>query len=188
MRKKVVQQKTPRERLLKLPESSKSPTHSRDQTFAPSPSPPTSPSHTNPMARTKTTLRYHSSAKPTPPPKEPPSKPSSSKPSSSKGKHLAAAEEPIPESTQPKPRHSYLKRGDSVKQQKKEPTRSERVVLDNDDDESVPEDSPLPSTEGTSISIGQKSALFGFVKDVEDDNAATNPEEEAGSNEDSSDA
>ncbi|QHO37951.1 uncharacterized protein DS421_4g116040 [Arachis hypogaea] len=62
-------------------------------------------------------------------------------------------------------KHSYLKGGGSVKQQKG-PTRSERVVLDDDDEEYIPDDSPPPSTEGTSISTGKKSALLNVVKDV----------------------
>ena len=62
-------------------------------------------------------------------------------------------------------RHSYLKGGGSVKQQKG-PTRSERVVLDDDDEEYIPDDSPPPSTKGTSISTGKKSALLNVVKDV----------------------
>nr|XP_025674307.1 swi5-dependent recombination DNA repair protein 1 homolog [Arachis hypogaea] len=49
----------------------------------------------------------------------------------------------------------------------KGPTRSERVVLDDDDDnEYIPDDSTPPSTEGTSISTGKKSALLNVVKDV----------------------
>nr|XP_025640401.1 extensin-like [Arachis hypogaea] len=103
MRKKIVVQKPPREKIHKLPAKLRPSIHSRDQTFTPSPSPPTSPLRTDPMARTKNTPRYSASAKPTPPPKLPPSKPSSSKPSSSKGKH-PAAKELVPESTQPKPR------------------------------------------------------------------------------------
>ncbi|XP_016178466.1 extensin-like [Arachis ipaensis] len=105
MRKKTVLQKPPRKKLLKLLAKSKaSPsTRSRDQTFTPSPSPPNSPPRSDPMARTKTTPRYHSSAKPTPPPKEPPSKPSTSKPSTSKGKCPTEAEL-VSEPTQPKPR------------------------------------------------------------------------------------
>ncbi|XP_016164382.1 anther-specific proline-rich protein APG-like [Arachis ipaensis] len=50
--------------------------------------------------------------------------------------------------------------------QQKGPTRSERVVLDDEDDEFVPEKSPTPSTECTSISTGKKSALLNVVKDV----------------------
>ncbi|XP_016192768.1 swi5-dependent recombination DNA repair protein 1 homolog [Arachis ipaensis] len=124
MRKKTVVQMPPREKIHKLPAKPRSSTRSRDQTFTFSPSPPTSPPQTDPMARTKNTPRFPASAKPTPPPMAPPSKPSSSKPSSSKGK-LPAAEEPIPESTQPKPRsvplrsqrgsvHSYVKGRDIV--------------------------------------------------------------------------
>nr|XP_025607653.1 mucin-7-like [Arachis hypogaea] len=70
-------------------------TRSQDPTFTPSPSPPTSPPRTAPMARTKTTPQFPAPAKPTPPPKATPFKPSSSKPSSSKGKR-PAVEEPIP--------------------------------------------------------------------------------------------
>ncbi|QHN92315.1 uncharacterized protein DS421_17g582660 [Arachis hypogaea] len=62
-------------------------------------------------------------------------------------------------------KHSYLKGGGAVKQQKG-PTRSERVVLDDDDEEFIPDESPPPSTEGTSISTSQKSALLNVVKDV----------------------
>ncbi|QHN81999.1 uncharacterized protein DS421_20g691840 [Arachis hypogaea] len=62
-------------------------------------------------------------------------------------------------------RHSYLKGGGSVKQNKG-PTRSERVVLDDEDDDYVPEDSSAPSTEGTSISTGKKSTLLNVVRDV----------------------
>ncbi|QHO23924.1 uncharacterized protein DS421_12g367800 [Arachis hypogaea] len=65
-----------------------------------------------------------------------------------------------------KNRHSYLKRGGEVKQQKR-PTRSERVVIDDDDEEFIPDESPPPPTEGTSISTGQKSALLNVVKDVD---------------------
>nr|XP_025651994.1 anther-specific proline-rich protein APG-like [Arachis hypogaea] len=37
---------------------------------------------------------------------------------------------------------------------------------DDEDDDFIPEDSPAPSTEGTSISTGKKSALLNMVKDV----------------------
>ncbi|XP_020963945.1 extensin-like [Arachis ipaensis] len=209
MRKKTVVQKPPREKIHKLPAKPRPSTRSREQTFTPSPLPPTSPPRIDPMARTKNTPRFSTSAKPTPPPKAPPSKPDSSKPSSSKGK-CPATEEPVPESTQPKPRsfplcsqrgkprlplksvrkpdidpfahkscfmtshsdynpfrfrssmnndfyegvikYSYLKGGGSVKQQKG-PTRSERVVLDDEDDDFIPEESLPPSTEGTSIPL-----------------------------------
>ncbi|XP_057744987.1 uncharacterized protein LOC130962843 [Arachis stenosperma] len=103
MRKKIIPQRPPREKILKLPSKPNPSTRSRDQTFTPSPSPPTSPPRTDPMARTKTTPRYPTSAKPTPPPKATPSKLSSSKLGSSKGK-CPATKEPIPESTQPKPK------------------------------------------------------------------------------------
>ncbi|XP_057746275.1 extensin-like [Arachis stenosperma] len=103
MRKKTIPQRPPREKILKLPSKLKPSTRSRDQTFTHSPSPPTSPPRTDPMARTKTTPRYPASAKPTSPPKATPSKPSSSKPGSSKGKR-PTAKEPILESTQPKPK------------------------------------------------------------------------------------
>ncbi|XP_015947322.1 uncharacterized protein LOC107472304 [Arachis duranensis] len=197
MRKKVVHQKPPREKLLIFPSKPKPSTRSRDQTFTPSLSPPTSPPHTNPMARTKTTPRYPSPTKPTPPPKEPPSKSSSSKPSSSKGKGPVAAKEPVPESTQPKPRSvpTHPQRGQpcislkSVEEPDIDPfVKGRDIVLNNetisdslkytdvgacayasvidDDDESVPEDSPPPSTEGTSVSTRQNSTLFGVVKNV----------------------
>nr|XP_025702817.1 swi5-dependent recombination DNA repair protein 1 homolog [Arachis hypogaea] len=58
-----------------------------------------------------------------------------------------------------------LARGGSVKQNKG-PTRSERVVLDDEDEDFVPEDSTAPSTEGTSISTGKKSTLLNVVRDV----------------------
>ncbi|XP_016195283.1 extensin-like [Arachis ipaensis] len=103
MRKKTIPQKPPREKIYKLPAKQKPLTRSQDQTFTLSPSPPTSPPRTDPMARTKNPLRFPPSAKQTPPLKEPPSKPGSSKPSSSKGKRLAAAE-PTSEPTQPKTR------------------------------------------------------------------------------------
>ncbi|XP_016164135.1 uncharacterized protein LOC107606606 [Arachis ipaensis] len=77
-------------------------------------------------------------------------------------------------------RHSYLKGGGLVKQHKG-PTRSEMVVLDDEDDEFIPEESSPPSTEGTSISTGQKSALFNVVRDVQDEDHATGAEEEADS-------
>nr|XP_025607722.1 pollen-specific leucine-rich repeat extensin-like protein 1 [Arachis hypogaea] len=161
MRKKTIAKRPPREKVYKLP--TKASTRSEDRTFTPSPSPPTSPPRTDPMARTKTTPRYPASAKPTPPPKAPPSKPGSSKPSSSKDKR-PVAEEPVPEPTHPKSR-SVPVRSQRVKQQKG-PTRSERVVLDDDDDDFIPKESPSPSTECTSISTGQKSALLNVVKDV----------------------
>nr|XP_025651905.1 extensin-like [Arachis hypogaea] len=106
MRKKIIPKRPPREKIYKLP--TKPSTRSQDRTFTPSPSPPTSPPRCDPMARTKNTPRFPSSAKPTPPPKATPSKPGSSKPSSakpgsSKGKRQAT-EEPIPEPTQPKSR------------------------------------------------------------------------------------
>ncbi|XP_020963368.1 swi5-dependent recombination DNA repair protein 1 homolog [Arachis ipaensis] len=219
MRKKTIAKRPPREKVYKLP--TKPSTRSQDRTFTPSPSPPTSPPRCDPMARTKNTPRYPASAKPTPPPKTTPfkpgsSKPGSSKPSSSKGK-CPAAEEPVPEPTQPKSKsvpvhsqrgtvHSYVKGRDivlnnetisdslkytdvgpcaytSVKwdegvgifyndalanicEHQKGPTRSERVVLDDKDDDFVLEDSPAPSTEGTSISTGKKSILLNVVKDV----------------------
>nr|XP_025627587.1 proteoglycan 4-like [Arachis hypogaea] len=50
--------------------------------------------------------------------------------------------------------------------QNKGTTRFERVVLDDEDEECVHEDSPAPSTEGTSISTGKKSTLLNVVKDV----------------------
>ncbi|XP_016172583.1 uncharacterized protein LOC107614974 [Arachis ipaensis] len=49
---------------------------------------------------------------------------------------------------------------------KKGPTRSERVVLDEDDDDYEPEDISPPSTTGTSASTGQKFALYEVVKDL----------------------
>nr|XP_025652873.1 extensin-like [Arachis hypogaea] len=101
MRKKTIAHKPPREKVYKLP--SKPSTRSQDRTFTPSPSPPTSPPRTAPMARTKTTPRYPAPAKPTPPPKTTPSKLSSSKPGSSKGKRPAVAE-PVPETAKPKSR------------------------------------------------------------------------------------
>ncbi|XP_057739941.1 extensin-like [Arachis stenosperma] len=106
MRKKTIAKKPPREKIYKLP--TKPSTRSQDRTFTPFPSPPTSPPHCDPMARTKNTPRYPASAKPTPPPKATPSKPASSKPgsskpSSSKGKS-PAMEEPVPESQQPSAR------------------------------------------------------------------------------------
>nr|XP_025663803.1 extensin-like [Arachis hypogaea] len=136
MRKKVIAKRAPREKIFKQP--TKPSTRYQDRTFTPYPSPPTSPPHCDPMARTKNTPRFPASAKPTPPPKATPSKPTSSKPgsskpSSSKGKRQAT-EEPVPEPQQPRAR-------------------------------SVP-DSPAPSTEGTSISTGKKSALLNVVKDV----------------------
>ncbi|XP_020992596.1 uncharacterized protein LOC110278694 [Arachis duranensis] len=103
MGKKVIAKRAPREKIHKLPGYPRPSTRSQDTTFTPSPSPPTSPPRTVPMARTKTTPRYPAPAKPTPPPKATPSKPSSSKPSSSKGKH-PAVEEPVPEPTKPKSR------------------------------------------------------------------------------------
>ncbi|XP_016164963.1 proteoglycan 4-like [Arachis ipaensis] len=166
MRKKTIAHKPPREKVYKLP--SKHSTRSQDKTFTPSPSPPTSPPCTAPMARTKTTPRYLAPTKPTPPPKVTPSKPGSSKPGSSKPSSSKgirpAAEELVSEPTQPKSR-SVLVRSQRVKQQKGL-TRSERVILDDEDDDFVPEDSPAPSTEGTSISTGKKSALLNVVKDV----------------------
>ncbi|QHN93670.1 uncharacterized protein DS421_17g594640 [Arachis hypogaea] len=107
MRKKNVCQKPPRERIYKLPEKPKPSTHSQDRTFTPSPSSPTSPPHSDPMARTKNPSRVPPSAKQTPPLKEHPSKPGSSKPSSSKGKHLAATE-PTSKPSQPKTRSVSL--------------------------------------------------------------------------------
>nr|XP_029153192.1 vegetative cell wall protein gp1-like [Arachis hypogaea] len=231
MGKKVIAKRAPREKIHKLPGYPRPSTRSQDTTFTPSPSPPTSPPRTSPMAQTKTTPRYPAFAKPTPPPKATSSKPASSKPgsskpSSSKGKR-PATEEPVPEPTKPKSRsvpvrsqrgnphhplksvsepdidpfahkshfmtshsdfnphrfksamnhdfyegvikHSYLKGGGSVKQQKG-PTRSERVVLDDDDEEFIPDDSLSPSTKGTSISTGKKSALLNVVKDVTQEN------------------
>ncbi|XP_057747286.1 proline-rich receptor-like protein kinase PERK2 [Arachis stenosperma] len=103
MRKKVIAKRAPREKIHKLPGFPRPSTRSQDTTFTPSPSPPTSPAHCDPMAQTKNTPRFPASAKPTPPPKVTPSKPESSKPSSSKGKQPAAPEPP-PESTQPKSR------------------------------------------------------------------------------------
>nr|XP_025678009.1 alpha carbonic anhydrase 8-like [Arachis hypogaea] len=101
MRKKTIVHKPPREKVYKLP--SKPSTRSQDRTFTPSPSPPTSPPRTAPLARTKTTPMYPAPAKPMPPPKTTPSKPSSSKPGSSKGKRPAIAE-PVPETAKPKSR------------------------------------------------------------------------------------
>nr|XP_025640797.1 extensin-like [Arachis hypogaea] len=122
MRKKTIAKRPPREKVYKLP--SKPSTRSQDRTFTPSPSPPTSPPRSVPMARTKTTPRYPAPAKPTPPPKTTPSKPSSSKPGSSKGKR-PAVEEPVPETAKPKSRsvpvrsqrgsvHSYVKGRDII--------------------------------------------------------------------------
>nr|XP_025607751.1 vegetative cell wall protein gp1-like [Arachis hypogaea] len=103
MGKKVIAKRAPREKIHKLPGYPRPSTRSQDTTFTPSPSPPTSPPRTVPMARTKTTPRYPAPAKPTPPPKAMPSKPSSSKPSSSKGKR-PAVEEPVPKTTKSKSR------------------------------------------------------------------------------------
>ncbi|XP_057746782.1 vegetative cell wall protein gp1-like [Arachis stenosperma] len=165
MGKKVIAKRAPREKIHKLPRPS---TRSQNPTFTPSPSPPTSPPRSAPMARTKTTPRHPAPTKPTPPPKATTSKPGSSKPgsakpSSSKGKR-PAPEEPVPEPTQPKSK-SVPVHSQRVKHNKG-PTQSERVVLDDEDDDFVPEDSPSLSTEGTSISIGKKSALLNMVKDV----------------------
>nr|XP_025625566.1 vegetative cell wall protein gp1-like [Arachis hypogaea] len=129
MGKKVIAKRAPREKIHKLPGYPRPSTRSQDTTFTPSPSPPTSPPRTSPMAQTKTTPRYPASAKPTPPPKATPSKPASSKPgsskpSSSKGKR-PATEEPVPEPTKPKSRsvpvrsqrgsvHSYVKGRDII--------------------------------------------------------------------------
>ncbi|XP_015955798.1 extensin-like [Arachis duranensis] len=107
MRKKMVSQKPPREKIFKLPAKQKPSTRSQDRTFTPSPSPPTLPPWSDPMARTKNPSRFPPSAKQTPPPKEPPSKPGSSKPSFSKGKHPSA--EPTSEPTQPKTRSVPLR-------------------------------------------------------------------------------
>ncbi|XP_016173004.1 swi5-dependent recombination DNA repair protein 1 homolog [Arachis ipaensis] len=209
MRKKTIAKRPPREKILKR--SSKPSTRSQDQTFTPSPSPPTSPPRCDPMARTKNTPRFPASAKPTPPPKVTPSKPGSSKPgsskpNSSKGKR-PAVEEPVFEPTQPKSRFkstinndfyegviqyrimcpSFLANLPSLKRKvkwdegvgisyndtlahiceyPKGPSRSERVVLDDEDDDFVPEESSSLSTEGTSISTGKKSTLLNVVKDV----------------------
>ncbi|XP_016200171.1 proteoglycan 4-like [Arachis ipaensis] len=170
MRTKTLAKRPPREKIFKR--STKPATCSQDRTFTPSPSPPTSPPRTTPTARTKTTPRYPASAKPTPPPKATPfkpgsSKPGSAKPRSSKGKR-PMAEEPVPEPTQPKFRSVPVRsqRGGGSVKQNKGPTRSERVVLDDEDDDFVPEDSSSLSTEGTSISTGKKSALLNVVKDV----------------------
>nr|XP_025664583.1 proteoglycan 4-like [Arachis hypogaea] len=97
VRKKTVIQKSPRAKIFKLPEKPRPSTRSKDQAFTPSPSPPTSPPRTDPMARTKTTLTCPSSAKLMAPPSSP------SKPSTSKGKR-PATEEPTPEPSRPKPR------------------------------------------------------------------------------------
>nr|XP_025661959.1 extensin-like [Arachis hypogaea] len=151
MRRKVIAKRSQHEMIHKLPANPRLSTRSQDPTFTPSPSPPTSPPQTDPMARTKNPSRFPSSAKSTPnpqPPKEPSLKPGSSKPSSSKGKRSAATE-PASEPTQPRTR--------SV------PLRSQR---DDDDEEFIPDESPPPSTEGTSISTGQKFALLNVVKDV----------------------
>ncbi|XP_016164280.1 extensin-like [Arachis ipaensis] len=93
MRKKIVIQKSPRAKILKLPEKSRPSPHSKDHTFTPSPSPP----RTDPMTCTKTAPRYPSSSKPTTPPSAP------SKPSTSKGKR-PTTEEPAPEPSRPKSR------------------------------------------------------------------------------------
>nr|XP_029144867.1 proteoglycan 4-like [Arachis hypogaea] len=163
MKKKTAIQKPPPKKIYKLPAKPKPSTRSQDRTFTPSPSPPTSPPRSDPMACTKNPSRFTPSAKPMPPPKEPPPKPRSSKPSSSKGKCPATAE-PTSEPTQPKTRSVPL-HSQRVKQQKG-PTRFERVVLDDEDDEFIPEESQPPSTEGTSISTRQKSTLFNVVRDV----------------------
>nr|XP_025703814.1 pollen-specific leucine-rich repeat extensin-like protein 1 [Arachis hypogaea] len=161
MRTKTLAKRPPREKILKR--STKPSTRSQVQTFTPSSSPPTSPPRTDPMVQTKTTPRYPASAKPTPPPKATPFKPSSSKPTSSKGK-CPATEEPVPEPPQPRSR-SIPVRSQQVKQPKG-PTRSKWVVLDDEDDDFVPEESPAPSTEGTSIYTEKKFALLNMVKDV----------------------
>ncbi|XP_016185416.1 extensin-like [Arachis ipaensis] len=101
MRKKIVSQKPPREKIYRLPAKQKPSTRSQDRTFTPSPSPLTSPPRSDPMARTKNPSRFTPLIKQTPPPKELPSKPGSSKLSSSKGKRPAVTE-PTFEPTQPK--------------------------------------------------------------------------------------
>ncbi|XP_016172337.1 extensin-like [Arachis ipaensis] len=128
MRKKTIAKRPPREKVYKLP--TKPSTRSQDQTFTPSPSPPTSPPRTVPMARTKTTPRFPASAKLTPPLKAAPSKPGSSKPgsakpSSSKGKR-PATEEPIPEPPQPKSRSA------PVRSQRGNPQRPLKSVKEPD--------------------------------------------------------
>nr|XP_025678618.1 uncharacterized protein LOC112778524 [Arachis hypogaea] len=216
MRKKTIAKRPPREKVYKLP--TKPSTRSQDQTFTPSPSPPTSPPCTTPKAQTKTTPRYPVPAKPTPPPKVTPSKPGSSKPgsvkpSSSKGKH-PEAEKPVLNQHNPNPgrflcslnewdegvgisyhdalahicEHVSLIDGITptykalgyeraqLHRMNKGPTRSERVVLDDEDDDFVPEDSPSLSTESTSISTGKKSALLNV-----DEDPSTDIEEEADS-------
>ncbi|XP_016178165.1 gibberellin-regulated protein 14-like [Arachis ipaensis] len=100
MRKKTISQKPPREKIFKLPAKQKPSTYYQDRTFTLSPSPPTLPPQSDPMACTKNPSRFPPSAKQTPPPKEPPSKPGLLKPSSSKEKRLAATE-PTSEPTQP---------------------------------------------------------------------------------------
>ncbi|XP_015944849.1 extensin-like [Arachis duranensis] len=103
MGKKVIAKRAPREKIHKLPGYPRPSTCSQDPTFTPSPSPPTSPSRTAPMARTKTMPRFPAPAKPTPPSKAALTKPSSLKPSSCKGK-CPAVEDPVLETTKPKPR------------------------------------------------------------------------------------
>ncbi|XP_057745342.1 uncharacterized protein LOC130963223 [Arachis stenosperma] len=97
MRKKTVIQKSPRAKILKLPKNPRTSPCSKDHTFTPSPSPPTSPPRTDPMECTKITPRFPSSSKPSAPPSAP------SQPSTSKRKR-PAVEEPMPEPSQPKPR------------------------------------------------------------------------------------
>nr|XP_025704071.1 vegetative cell wall protein gp1-like [Arachis hypogaea] len=166
MRKKVIAKRAPREKIYKLP--TKPSTRSQDRTFTPSPSPPTSPPRCDPMARTKNTPRFPASAKPTPPPKATPSKPASSKPGSSKppsskGKR-PATEEPVPEPHQPRAR-SVPVRSQRVKQHKG-PTRSERVVLDDKDEDCVPEDSHAPSTEDIATDVEENDASEGDGSDA----------------------
>nr|XP_025611387.1 nucleolar protein dao-5-like [Arachis hypogaea] len=172
MRKKTIAKRAPREKIYKLP--TKPATRSQDRTFTPSPSPPRS----SPMARTKTTPRIPVSAKPTPPPKATSSKPGSSKPgsakpSSSKGKR-PVMEEPVPEPPQLRARFKSAMNNDFYEGVIQYRTMCPSFLADlpslkrkdDEDDDFVPEDSPAPSTEGTSISTGKKSTLLNVVKDV----------------------
>nr|XP_025616783.1 extensin-like [Arachis hypogaea] len=108
MGKKVIAKRAPREKIHKLPGYPRPSTRSQDNTFTPSPSPPTSSPRIAPMVRTKTTPRFPAPAKPTPLPKVAQTKPTSLKPSSSKGKR-PAVEDPVPETAKSKPRSVHVR-------------------------------------------------------------------------------
>nr|XP_025616675.1 proline-rich receptor-like protein kinase PERK2 [Arachis hypogaea] len=177
-------------------------TRSQDHTFTPSPSPPTSPPRTDCMTQTKNPSRSPSSFKPTAPSSAP------SNPSTSKGKR-PAAEEPVPEPTRPKPRSapSRPQREESPPPSASSTSASighktilyevvkdvvQKFVSQSNHMIAMSKEQRKLATKHENFLRKPRDRVAVFLKFIdnlqEDDNAATDPEEDAGSEEDGLDA